>query len=292
MFKFIRSVVSHAGTPERPSRPLVRNPEENLPLDTRYRMRPDRIYRIFPPDSEERIVPACFFCSGPKFGDTQENCAYCGQEILPRMIDVTDEPNHLPKQEIGTSTLIPTFGGGNIELGKKVTAVVAIGDKVTTGFGAQIERIAGNEVRLGSYCVTDVVVARDEFHAWANFHCNKTGGITAREIYLEANAQIDGIAVVPSFLSSQGHCHYQIIYAGPGAYIRLGSDNYVNKLVVLGPRVKLHLDKGCHIRQIETSDRVQITAHDDYYNGTQIPLKRQHDILGLVNSLVDQALQL
>ncbi len=299
MSSLLRRFLSSLGGAEKPPRPVIRRQEDELPLELRFRMQPNRIYRKFPFDSDKQISANCQFCGAQIHGETQENCLHCQQAILPRMVDVTDEPNHLTKpadpdqpQVVSADALIPTFGGDNVELGDKSVAVSAIGNKVVVKFNSTVERIAGNEVHLEGSCQATVAIAKDKFEAWGSFQCSD--GLTAKEIVLGSGSRLSGDVIIPEkgkFYASD-LSYFDVIYAGAGTEITIGDYCGINKLVILGPGVKIIAGRKCRIGEIETDSRFQIRTGNNYKNEDQYELQENYDLLRMINELVDQALEL
>ncbi len=305
MFNFVRNLFIPASTDsnghEAEPRPIIRHQEVELPLELRFRMQPNRIYRKFPFDSIEAIRANCQFCGGSIHGEMQATCLYCDQDVLPRMIDVTDEPNHLIKptvpvqpQVVGADAMIPTFGGGIVDLGLKAEAVSAVGDKVSAEYGACIQRLAGNEVTLAGGGEVIVAVAKDRFRAWTGLVCDSEGGITSKVIVLGENCGINGVIVIPEngMLSAGQGSVFDVVYVGAGTQLMLSDKCEIERLVILGPGVKISLGSSCTITDIESDSRFQINAGNNYQNDEQYRLQEDYSLLELINGLVDQALDL
>src|SRR3989344_5616120 len=187
-------------------KPVIRRPEDDLPPELKYALKPGRTYRNFPDDAPESAIPSnCAACGSNYDGLTQTHCRACGQGRPAYKIDVTDQPYHPlpPKKEgdppsVKADEMIPTFGGGDIILGNNTVAPCAIGDKVEIGMESSVAQIAGNRVHLYFGVTCSVVVVRDHLLIGSHFNCeDEHGGLTAKQITLESGGNIEGKMVLP-----------------------------------------------------------------------------------------------
>lgn len=298
MFNWFKEARSHP-------KPVIKRDSEigNLPPAERYALHAGRAYRTFPADlPESAILANCANCGNSYDGPTQSHCRACGQGRPAYKIDVTDEPYHtLPAKKEGEAPvvnaeeLIPVFGGGDIILGTKTEAPCAFGSKVKIEPNSFVDQIAANHVSLSWGITSSVVVARDRLVAGTNFTCeDKEAGLTAKEIFLDMNAYIEGKIVLPDGgkLSLGKNCTVNRLVVGADTTIIAGDKLEVETLIILGPNVKITLGEGCSIGAIESDHLFQLQTGQFFVNDTQTRLQKDYNLAVEISELIDRALDL
>ena len=285
-------------------KPVIRRPEDDLPPELKYALKPGRTYRNFPDDAPESAIPSnCAACGSNYDGLTQTHCRACGQGRPAYKIDVTDQPYYtLPAKKEGDAPsvradeLIPTFGGGDIILGNKTEAPCAIGDKVKIGMESSVDQIAGNQVYLDSGVTCSVVVARDHLIIGSHFNCeDEQGGLTAKQITLEfGGANIEGKIVLPDggSLSLKENGSINCLIVGADTTIIAGDRLDLGTLIILGPNVKITLGGDCSIGAIESDHNFQLQTGPSFSNDTRTRLQEDYNLAVEISDLINRALDL
>ncbi len=285
--------------------PIIKRDSEigNLPPAERYALHAGRAYRTFPDDLPESAIPgSCASCGASYDGPTQSHCRACDQGRPAYKIDVTDEPFHTlpPKKEgdaptVNAAELIPVFGGGDIILGNKTEAPCAFGSKVKIESDSSVDQIVGNHVLLGWGITSSVVVAKDRLEASTNFTCeDEEGGLTAKEIFLDWNADIAGKIVLPDGgkLYLGKNCTIDRLIVGADATIVAQNKLEVETLIILGPNVKISLGEECSIGAIESDHLFQLQTGRSFSNDTRTKLQEDYNLAVEISDLIDRALNL
>lgn len=306
MFKRVKETLSPSNHP-RPTeslKPIIRQPEDDLPPELKYALKPGRTYRNFPDDAPESAIPLnCGACGINYDGLTQTHCRACGQGRSAYKIDVTDQPYYTlpPKKEgdapsVRADELIPTFGGGDIILGQKTEAPCAIGDKVKIGMESSVAQIAGNRVFLDFGVTSSTVVARDHLMIGSRFSCeDEQGGLTAKQITLEfGSANIEGKIVLPDggSLSLKENNYINRLIVGADTSIFAGDRLKLRTLIILGSNVKIALGEDCFIGMIESNHNFQLQTGRSFSNDTRTKLRKDYNLAVEISDLINRALNL
>lgn len=299
MFKYLKESFSPAQPKPKTPLPVIRRPEDNLPPEERYALKPDRVYRVFPGDKKESDVQGpCGSCGGQFDGPAQSHCPHCHQDRPAFMRDVTDEPYHaLPAEKegeapvINADELIPTFGGAEVRLGKRSSAIFAHGDYVSVDEKSELEGVAGNTVNLGWEVEVNHVVAKNKLYLGGRSSCQ--GGLVAKEVRCGSECEIGSIIIPDKGLLTLGYAtSVDTIFLGPGAVITaLDSCNIeIDRLVILGPDCQIALGPNCTINTIETNSRFQLKTGDNFTNETHKRLKGDYNLAEIISFEIAAAL--
>lgn len=298
MFKHLKESFSPAQPKPKTPLPVIRRPEDNLPPEERYALKSDRVYRVFPADKKESDVQGpCGSCGGQFDGPAQSNCPHCHQDRLAYMRDVTDEPYHaLPAEKEGEAPvidadeLIPTFGGAEVRLGKRSSAIFAHGDSVSVDEGSELEGAAGNTVDLGWEVEVNHVVAKDKLNLGGRSTCQD---LVAKEVHCGTECEIGSIIIPDNGLLTLGfNTSVDTIFLGPGAVIAaLDSPNIeIGRLVILGPDCQVSLGPSCSIDTIETNSRFQLKTGSEFTNEIHKKLKGDYNLAEIISYIIADAL--
>ncbi|MBI3954739.1 hypothetical protein HY333_01710 [Candidatus Collierbacteria bacterium] len=196
-------------------------------------MQNGRIYQPFGGNRED-IVSHCGSCGGPFAGVCEEVCRWCGTMRKVFMYDVSERPERWFSGFSGKGESefeMPTFGLGEVNIGKDSLKKVALGTLVTIGQGSRVDMVGSTGVKTeGSVKVEEVVC--DYLDTLDSFRADI---IVARSVRLGVGSNVTTMYLLPGGVAeiySKSIIWY--LYIGPGAKVTFKDKCWVREIKYVG----------------------------------------------------------